>query len=680
MSGVFNSVLVANRGEIACRVIRTLRAMGIRSIAVYSDADRNSRHVSEADEAIRIGPAIASQSYLSIPAVVQAAKDSGAQAVHPGYGFLSENAELARACEEAGIVFIGPGLEALAVMGDKIRAKEHVAAAGVPTIRGVNSPGMTDLQLAKAAEEIGFPILIKPSAGGGGKGMVPVYKAAELPEALATARRVAKSSFGDDTLLLERLVARPRHIEVQLMADAHGNVIHLGERECSLQRRHQKVIEEAPSVLLSPETRARIGEAACTVARSVSYLGAGTVEFLVSAESPDEFFFMEMNTRLQVEHPVTEMVTGLDLVEWQLRVAAGEVLSIAQEDVRLEGHAIEARVYAEDPERGFLPSTGRVLKLREPRGEGIRLDSSLEPDLEIPADYDPMLAKVIAWAPTRELAVSRLGIAISEFTILGLRTNLEYLNLLLEDQDVREGNLDTDLIERKLPGLSFRHPDPELLAAAAAWLSLTEQQPAGAWTSNPGWRFGGVRVPSRRLFEWAQVDSAEGETSSRRSAEVYFDGKTCTIGDSVLKIRVTAGMIEIDGITSNWQFAREADTLWVGLDSFSIPLTIVSRTESVRRALDELQRGDGPASPELRSPMPGTVVSVPAADGELVAAGETLVVIEAMKMEHKLVAPIPGIARIRVKVGELVKLDEIVASVETIEPADPSATANGAAK
>ncbi|HEY9358725.1 MAG TPA: biotin carboxylase N-terminal domain-containing protein, partial [Arthrobacter sp.] len=424
---LFGTVLVANRGEIACRVIRTLRALGIRSVAVYSDADAGARHVREADHAVRIGPAAAAESYLNIGAIIQACRDTGAEAVHPGYGFLSENVDFARALETAGITFIGPGVESLNIMGDKIRSKNHVAGYGVPVVPGIAEPGMTDAQLMEAAPAVGFPLLIKPSAGGGGKGMHIVEQAADLPATLETARRVAASAFGDDTLFLERLVRTPRHIEVQVLADNHGNVIHLGERECSLQRRHQKVIEEAPSPLLEAlndggATRARIGEAACQAARSVHYSGAGTVEFLVSDEAPDEFFFMEMNTRLQVEHPVTEMVTGVDLVEWQVRIAAGEELTVRQADVELTGHAVEARVYAEIPERNFLPSTGTVLLLNEKPGHSagrIRVDSALLEGLEISSSYDPMISKVIAWGPDRTVALDTLDAALAGHTALG---------------------------------------------------------------------------------------------------------------------------------------------------------------------------------------------------------------------------------------------------------------------
>lgn len=404
---MFDTVLVANRGEIAVRVIRTLRELGVRSVAVFSDADADARHVREADTAVRIGPAPAAQSYLSVPALLDAARRSGAQAVHPGYGFLAENAGFARACAEAGLVFIGPSASAITLMGDKIRAKETVAAAGVPVVPGSSGSGLTDAQLVDAARAIGMPVLLKPSAGGGGKGMRLVRDEALLGDEIAAARREARSSFGDDTLLVERWIDRPRHIEIQVLADAHGNVVHLGERECSLQRRHQKIIEEAPSVLLDEETRASMGEAAVQAARSCGYVGAGTVEFIVPGNDPASYYFMEMNTRLQVEHPVTELITGLDLVEWQLRVAAGEQLPYGQQDIALTGHAIEARICAEDPARGFLPSGGTVLALHEPQGNGVRTDSGLATGGEVGSLYDPMLSKVIAYGPDRPTALRR---------------------------------------------------------------------------------------------------------------------------------------------------------------------------------------------------------------------------------------------------------------------------------
>ena len=668
----FGTVLVANRGEIACRILRTLRALGIRSVAVYSDADQNAKHVTDADDAVRIGPAPAAQSYLDIPAVIGAAMASGADAIHPGYGFLSENAAFARACADAGIVFIGPGVDALEVMGDKIRSKNHVAASGVPVIPGDSRPGLSNTELAEAAARVGYPLLIKPSAGGGGKGMHAVSHPADLEAALITARRVAAAAFGDDTLFLERLVSQPRHIEVQLLADSHGSVIHLGERECSLQRRHQKVIEEAPSPLLDAGTRARIGEAACRVAESVGYVGAGTVEFLVSAERPDEFFFMEMNTRLQVEHPVTEEVTGFDLVAEQIRIAAREPLRVTQADITLTGHAIEARLYAEDPERGFLPATGTVLELREATGDGIRVDSSLRRGLIIGSDYDPMLAKVIAYGSDRSSALGRLDRALADTTILGVRTNVEYLRLLLADADVRAGNLDTSLIDRRLPELRFHRATDEHLAAAALLLhSEREAASTGSpWSRPSGWRLGEPR-PTSYAFSLGDETRTVSVLSGERAASVRIDDGEET----------QALLRPIDGIdhaltwagrTRMLRLTRNARSVWVADDGFSVELPILSREQRLAARLALISRNGSPSSPELRSPMPGTVISVEAVTGDRVEAGDTLVVVEAMKMEHKLVASVPGEVTVHVAPGDLVKLDQLVATLVPSAQPDPS--------
>ena len=417
---MFDTVLVANRGEIAVRVIRTLRRLGIRSIAVYSDADRAARHVLDADEALYLGATPAHESYLNIERVLDACARSGAQAVHPGYGFLSENPRFAEACATSGVVFIGPSPDAIRLMGDKIQAKLHVAASGVPVVPGRVAAGMSDDDLMSAAKEIGFPVLVKPSAGGGGKGMQLVERDSLLAAALVSARREATAAFGDDTLFIERFVERPRHIEVQVLADQHGTTVHLGERECSLQRRHQKVIEESPSPLIDDATRDRLGAAAIAAAKSVDYYGVGTVEFIVATARPDEFFFMEMNTRLQVEHPVTEMVTGIDLVEQQVRVAAGERLGDEVTSVSLRGHSVEARLYAENPSRGFLPTSGRLIEVHEPVGEGVRVDSALLEGLDVATDYDPMLAKVVAWGPDRSTAYSRLQQALGDTVVFGV--------------------------------------------------------------------------------------------------------------------------------------------------------------------------------------------------------------------------------------------------------------------
>ncbi|XAZ30100.1 biotin carboxylase N-terminal domain-containing protein [Paenarthrobacter ureafaciens] len=670
----FNTVLVANRGEIACRVIRTLRRLGITSVAVYSDADADTRHVREADIAVLIGPAQAAESYLKIEAIIQACRETGAQAVHPGYGFLSENVDFARALESAGITFIGPDVESINMMGDKIRSKNHVIAHGVPVVPGIAEPGLSNEQLVAAAQDVGFPLLIKPSAGGGGKGMHVVERAEDLPATVETARRVAKSSFGDDTLFLERLVRSPRHIEVQVLADRHGNTIHLGERECSLQRRHQKVIEEAPAPLLQglpngPKIRARIGAAAVDAARSVNYVGAGTVEFLVSDEAPDEFFFMEMNTRLQVEHPVTEEVVRvqgqrLDLVEWQVRIAAGEVLTVAQADVVLEGHAIEARVYAEDPAHGFMPSIGRLLKIREPSGPGVRVDSSLTEGLEVSPHYDPMIAKVIAWNTDRGKAFATLDRALADTVLLGVKTNVEYLRLLIADEDVAAGRLDTTLIDRKIAGMPFRSFSSTDLALAAHALTRSQPGAHGPWGARDGWRVGGSATSSIHL----EVDGQTHTVTASRDTE----GQTFGINGGLFQVKTLAdGSASVNGARQRGATVVSADgTAWLGIDGWGGSARQLSRQERLQRRLASMERDAGTASPEVRSPMPGTVIAVVVADLDLVDEGQPLLSIEAMKMEHQLNAPISGIVRLSLKAGDLVKASQIVAVVEPRSPRD----------
>ncbi len=670
---MFQTVLVANRGEIAVRVIRTLRELGIRSVAVYSDADAAARHVTEADDAVRIGPAPARESYLNIDAVVAAAVATGAQAVHPGYGFLSENAEFAAALAEAGIVFIGPPVSAIATMGDKIAAKATVSAFGVPVVPGIARPGLSDAELIEAAAEIGYPVLVKPSAGGGGKGMRLVEDPAELPAALAGARREAGAAFGDDTLFLERFVLRPRHIEVQVLADTHGNVIHLGERECSLQRRHQKVIEEAPSPLLDAPTRARIGAAACDTARSVDYVGAGTVEFIVSADAPDEFFFMEMNTRLQVEHPVTELVTGLDLVAWQLRIAAGAALSIAQDDVTTTGHAIEARVYAEDPANGFLPTGGPVLALGEPAPGAprtgadptatVRVDSGLAAGTVIGSDYDPMLAKVIAHGADRAQALAALDSALARTQLLGVITNIDFLRFLLADDDVRAGRLDTGLLDRRVG--DYRRPvvdDAEYVAAATQlWLQRWRAAGNDPWSQPSGWRIGTPAPTVVRL------------RGGERSVHVAITG---TPGEATAAVEggqpapLTADQAA-DLLTVSWggrrrryRCAAVPGQVWLAGERG------VALLEEVREApvrVDDEHAGDA----ELCSPMPGTVVAVNVSDGQAVTAGTVVVAVEAMKMEHALSAPVDGVVELLVAAGEQVRVGQPLARI-TAHPAEES--------
>ncbi|MFJ9976370.1 ATP-binding protein [Streptomyces cyaneofuscatus] len=642
MTTMFDTVLVANRGEIAVRVIRTLRELGVRSVAVFSDADADARHVREADTAVRIGPPPAAESYLNVSALLEAARRTGAQAVHPGYGFLAENAEFAAACTDAGLVFIGPPASAISLMGDKIRAKETVAAYGVPVVPGSSGSGLTDAQLESAAREIGTPVLLKPSAGGGGKGMRLVRDAAVLGEEIAAARREARASFGDDTLLVERWIDRPRHIEIQVLADAHGNVVHLGERECSLQRRHQKIIEEAPSVLLDAATRAAMGEAAVQAARSCGYVGAGTVEFIVPGNDPASYYFMEMNTRLQVEHPVTELITGLDLVEWQLRVASGEQLPYAQADISLTGWAIEARVCAEDPSRGFLPSGGTVLALREPQGGGVRTDSGLSEGVPVGSLYDPMLSKVIAYGPDRATAIRKLRTALADTVILGVPTNAGFLRRLLAHPDVVSGNLDTGLVEREAEGLVPDGVPDEVYAAAAAVRreALAPRPDAGGWTdpfSVPsGWRTGGVRAPLAFPLRVSGADPVTYEAPV--SATVTAD-------------RVT---VELAGAVSH--FHRSGD--WLGRDGDTWH---VQDHDPVEASLSGAGRS---GADTLAAPMPGTVTVVKVAVGDEVEAGQSLLVVEAMKMEHVISAPHAGtVTELDVTAGATVAMDQVLAVV-----------------
>ncbi|MEU0875824.1 acetyl/propionyl/methylcrotonyl-CoA carboxylase subunit alpha [Nocardia brasiliensis] len=665
----FDTVLVANRGEIAVRVMRTLRAMGIRSVAVYSDADADARHVHEADTAVRLGPAAARDSYLAIDRVVDAAVRTGAQAVHPGYGFLSENAAFAAALAQAGIVFLGPPAHAIEVMGDKIAAKNTVSAFNVPVVPGIARPGLTDADLIEAATEIGYPVLVKPSAGGGGKGMRLVEEPAHLPDALVSARREAASAFGDDTLFLERFVTRPRHIEVQVLADQFGNVLHLGERECSLQRRHQKVIEEAPSPLLDAATRARIGAAACNTARSVDYVGAGTVEFIVSADRPDEFFFMEMNTRLQVEHPVTELVTGVDLVECQVRVAAGQKLSVEQDEIRMIGHAIEARVYAEDPARGFLPTGGTVLDLSEPEGAGVRVDSGLRTGTVVGSDYDPMLSKVIAHGADRGAAIAKLDRALGDIVLLGVTSNIEFLRFLLADPDVAAGQLDTGLLDRRVADFHAATAGDELFLAAAAyrWLGRWPSGPSDPWQVPSGWRIGTAAPTSIRLAAGDRTEHVylrgRPGAATGRVGEGESVSLTAAFADSVLTLTVA-------GVRHEYRVAEQDGQLWLAGPTGVAVLREVAEA-SVRGGAEQV--GDA----EIRSPMPGSVIAVPVTTGATVAAGAPVVIVEAMKMEHSLTAPVAGTVEILVAPGTQVRLDQPLARIHTTPaelPADQEGT------
>ncbi|GGM79060.1 acetyl/propionyl-CoA carboxylase subuit alpha [Thermopolyspora flexuosa] len=649
---MFATVLVANRGEIAVRIIRTLRRLGVRSVAVYTEDELAGgappRHVRDADAAVRLPRG----GYLDAEAIVEAALRTGAEAVHPGYGFLAENAAFARRCARAGLVFVGPPPGAIEAMGDKIRAKATVAAAGVPVLPGGAEP---DDDLAEAARRIGFPVLVKPSAGGGGKGMLLVRSAEELPAALESARRTARAAFGDGTLLVERYVDRPRHIEIQVLADAYGSVVHLGERECSLQRRHQKIVEEAPSPLLDPETRARMGAAAVEAARAAGYVGAGTVEFIAHETGGRvEFFFLEMNTRLQVEHPVTEAVTGIDLVEAQLRVAAGEPLWFTQDEVRLAGHAIEARVYAEDPARGFLPTGGTVLVLREPEAAGVRVDSGLLPGTVVGTGFDPMLAKVIAHGPDRAEALRRLDAALAATTVLGVPTNVAYLRSLLADPAVVSGALDTGLAERHTPA-----PGPRDDALAAAAL-LLHDRPVGTdpWDIPDGWRIG--------ERAWTRYRLRDGEAAVEVRVRGLAGAAEVAVGDGaavparLLGRRGDEVTAELGGVARRYAWARDGDVLWLGAGGAAWRFELAGE----RRERAAGRAGGG----AVRSPMPGTVLLVKVAEGERVTRGQPLVIVEAMKMEHVVTAPIDGVVtELPARAGRPVELDALLAVVEPEE-------------
>ncbi|MFE5517171.1 acetyl/propionyl/methylcrotonyl-CoA carboxylase subunit alpha [Streptomyces virginiae] len=674
---MFSTVLVANRGEIAVRVIRTLRQLGIRSVAVFSDADADARHVREADTAVRIGPAAAAESYLSVERLLDAARRTGAEAVHPGYGFLAENAAFAQACTDAGLAFIGPPASAINLMGDKIRAKETVKAAGVPVVPGSSGSGLTDAELVSASMEIGMPVLLKPSAGGGGKGMRLVRDEAVLAEEIAAARREARSSFGDDTLLVERWVDRPRHIEIQVLADAHGNVVHLGERECSLQRRHQKVIEEAPSVLLDEKIRAAMGAAAVDAARSCGYVGAGTVEFIVPGGDPSSYYFMEMNTRLQVEHPVTELITGLDLVEQQLRVAAGAPLGFDQSEVTLTGHAIEARVCAEDPARGFLPSGGTVLALSEPSGGAVRTDSGLTAGVPVGSTYDPMLSKVIVHGPDRPTALRMLRAALADTVILGVQTNAGFLRRLLAHPDVVAGDLDTGLVERDLAELLPEGVPDEVYVAAALLAQGPRALPGpgpqapdgpGEWVdpfdAASGWRLGGTPAWTVHHFRLPGQEPVRVETRLSDSASPAFEARG--LGQSPgapVRARILARTndrltIELDGVTHRFSHAASPEGTWLGRDADSW------HVQTYDPVVANLSGAGHGGANTLAAPMPGTVTVVKVAVGDKVAAGQSLLVVEAMKMEHVISAPHAGtVTELDVTPGSTVAMDQILAVV-----------------
>jgi 3-methylcrotonyl-CoA carboxylase alpha subunit len=657
---MFTKILIANRGEIACRVIQTARRMGIRTVAVHSAADADARHVRLADEAVAIGPAPARESYLVGERIVEAARETGAQAVHPGYGFLSENADFAEACARAGVVFIGPPASAIRAMGSKSAAKALMARAGVPLTPGYHGEDQDPELLAREARRIGYPVLIKASAGGGGRGMRRVDAPADFSDALAACKREAAQAFADDRVLLERYVLRPRHVEIQVFGDTHGSCVHLFERDCSVQRRHQKVLEEAPAPGLSPERRAAMGAAAVEAARAVGYVGAGTVEFIVDPSGA--FYFMEMNTRLQVEHPVTEMITGLDLVEWQLRVAAGEPLPLRQEQLRIDGHAIEARVYAEDPEKGFLPSTGKLLHLAAPEPSyHVRIDAGVDEGDEIGPHYDPMIAKLVVWDATRERALARMRSALSRLRIVGVANNVEFLARLVASPAFASADLDTGLIERERDFLfpaSRETPDEVWLLAALAELERERQEAAPAasarspWDARDGWRLNSraSRTLALRLGDVQRDVSVEyvagGYALGLGGPRVLASGEFGAHGEFLARLgerRVHAAVIVA------------GERRHVFFEGRTWPIVRVDPSRAAGPG-DELHG-------RLTAPMPGKVIALLAEAGAQVEKGAPLLVLEAMKMEHTIKAPRAG----RVKGFNFEPGDQVSEGAELVE-------------
>jgi 3-methylcrotonyl-CoA carboxylase alpha subunit len=657
----FRTLLVANRGEIAVRVIRTARAMGLRTVAVYSEADSGAMHVAMADEAVLLGPARARDSYLDIERVIEAARKTGAEGVHPGYGFLSENAEFAQSCADAGLVFVGPTATMMTAMGSKSGSKALMEKAGVPLVPGYHGEAQDEATLKKAADRIGFPLLVKASAGGGGRGMRVVRSAGELAGAIVSAKREAKAAFGDDRMLIEKYVDNPRHIEVQVIGDSHGSLLSLFERECTLQRRHQKVVEEAPSPTLDAKQREAVCAAARKAAAAVKYVGAGTIEFVSDGK---DVFFIEMNTRLQVEHPVTELITGIDLVEWQLRVAFGEALPLKQDQIRLNGHAIEARVYAENPARNFMPSVGRIKAWRTPLAvNGLRIDEGYREGDVVSPYYDAMLAKVIAWAPTRQAAIDRLNRALEETDVRGVVTNIPFLSALVTHPNVRANAIDTGFIERELKNLTPAPAAPgdlELGAAIAAIL-VDEQEAARGEALSPWRTFGWMPVGRRqRAFKFRHGHEAE-----REICLTYGNGPAAlSIGEREFAFAFSPAEdggfdLTLEGVKSHIVAVVEGHELYL-------------RTRNGRFDLHWVDPFGGETEEQVGedkivAPLPGTVVALLAKEGARIEKGAPILTLEVMKMEQTLRAPYAGVLKkIKCKVGDIVQEGVELAEVEPV--------------
>jgi 3-methylcrotonyl-CoA carboxylase alpha subunit len=653
---MFSSVLIANRGEIACRVARTARRLGLRTIAVYSAADAGAPHVRACDEAHLIGPPPAADSYLAIERILAVAQRAGADCIHPGYGFLAERAEFAEACAAAGIVFVGPPVAAIRAMGLKDGAKTLMTKAGVPVVPGYHGERQEPKFLKEKAYEIGYPVLIKAVAGGGGKGMRRVERHADFDDALAGAQRESQSAFGDPRVLIEKYVASPRHIEIQVFADQHGNVVHLHERDCSLQRRHQKVIEEAPAPGMTPELRELMGHTAVEAARAVGYVGAGTVEFIVDGAKglrADGFWFMEMNTRLQVEHPVTEAITGLDLVEWQFRVAAGEALPLAQHQVPLTGHAVEARLYAEDPEKGFLPSTGRLLALEFPAADGIRIDTGVEAGTDVTPFYDPMIAKVVAHTATREAALDRLAHTLERTMVMGPRTNLGVLAALCRSAEFRDGAFDTGFIDRNLSGLGAVPHGIDRAAAACGVARIMAREAE---------RIAALKAPDAPDSPWDAIDAFQLSGPRTIAMPIRVDGERALARIAYAGDRVH---ISVDGVQAAADF--------IAMDGPGAVYVLRNGRQTVVKLKDadidvEHLESDG----RVAAPMHGKVLALLVESGATVHKGQRVAVIEAMKMEHSLTAPMDGtVTEVAATVGSQVAEG---ATVLVIEASDTSVT------
>jgi 3-methylcrotonyl-CoA carboxylase alpha subunit len=649
-------LLVANRGEIVCRIARSARRLGVTTIAVYSDADRNAQHVRAADEAYYLGAAPAADSYLNISKIIALAKRVRADAIHPGYGFLSENAAFAAACLEAGLIFVGPPAAAIKSMGSKSASKAAMAAVGVPVAPGYHGDDQSAQRLIEEATRVGFPLIIKASAGGGGKGMQVVNRAADVPAAVESAQRLARTAFGDDRLLMERYFPQARHVEVQIFADSHGQTLSLFDRDCSVQRRHQKIIEEAPAPGLRDEVRAAMAQAAVKSAQAVGYVGAGTVEFLV--DEVQNFYFMEMNTRLQVEHPVTECITGIDLVEWQLAIAQGERLPRTQADITQRGFAVEARLYAEDPAREYLPSVGRIAHLRWPDGiPGLRLDVGVEQGDEVSSYYDPMLGKIIAWRESRTAAIDLLNRALGELEIIGVATNRALLSSVLADEEFRRGPVGTDFLAARRTQLRFGEPEAEStdIALGAVWCATERSEHNALWADSRGWR---LAAPPSTVWRFAQ-DSALVEFSPPETYLARVGGQEYAI--RVLSRSPRALRVECEDRIDTVRLFAADKALHLFRDGRHVVLTL-ERTD------DALQVAGGTEQGSLLTPLPGTIVAVHVVAGQQVARGAPLVTVEAMKMEHTLTAPHDGVvARIAFGLTDRVQAGAVLVELSALE-------------